>query len=655
MSYLIRRKPRRSIRTILILWVLMFSILPLIFVTVYSMSKFEKAIDREISHRLSSNYRELSFRFEEIHRLMLIRGDRMNKAPDLRNALNSSSRDLIRSWISRNMTIEKNHSIGFFDRSGKLLLSLERDRSDRLNEYSPTREIVYLSPGYFASLKSGQDNAVIEFNGKKHLISLVYIAPILGPNGRVFGYIEQTMVLEQNFVDSIKENMKLEIMMFDGNGDIVLASHGDFYVYEKGHFKKRVGSPDAFFDLPIRGEKYGFSVGTIPWSDTTLTIAMGVDKMDAESALRQINYAFLSVMVTIGIFLIIVVLITSSFVLRPVYKLVEALQTFESEDQAITIPVYSQTEIGLLTESFNEMSQKIWSARADLKKKIFELEQANREIRDTQAKLVHSAKMVSLGQLVAGVAHELNNPISFISGNMIHLQDYTNRLIELIRFAETNPIQLKAKKEELEFDYILQDLPRLIQSCQDGASRTRDIVIGLRNFSRLEEAKLQELDLEKAIESTIQLLQGEIKGRIEIVRQFAKLNPILCYPSQINQVLMNVIANAAQAIEKNGHIWISTIENPNGRDGYVSISVQDDGKGISPDNLDKIFDPFYTTKEVGQGTGLGLSISYGIVHNHGGEISVKSNLGVGTEFTIVLPMRLTNTLRKQESNLEDLK
>jgi two-component system NtrC family sensor kinase len=633
----------------------MFSILPLIFVTVYSMSKFEKAIDREISHRLSSNYRELSFRFEEIHRLMLIRGDRMNKAPELRNALNSGSRDHIRSWVSNNMTVEKNHSIGFFDRSGKLLLSLERDRNDRLNEYAPTREIVYLSPGYFASLKSGQDNAVIEFNGKKHLISLVYIAPILGPNAKVFGYIEQTMILEQDFVDSIKENMKLEIMMFDGNGDIILASHGDFYVYEKGHFKKRVGSPDAFFDLPIRGEKYGFSVGSIPWNDTTLTIAMGVDKMDAESALRQINYAFLSVMVTIGILLIIVVLITSSFVLRPVYKLVEALQTFESEDQAITIPVYSQTEIGLLTESFNEMSQKIWSARADLKKKIFELEQANREIRDTQAKLVHSAKMVSLGQLVAGVAHELNNPISFISGNMIHLQDYTNRLIELIRCAETNPSQLQSKKEELEFDYVLKDLPRLIQSCQDGASRTRDIVIGLRNFSRLEEAKLQELDLEKAIESTIQLLQGEIKGRIEIVRQYAKLSPILCYPSQINQVLMNVIANAAQAIEKNGHIWISTLENPNGRDGFISISVQDDGKGISPENLDKIFDPFYTTKDVGQGTGLGLSISYGIVHNHGGEISVKSNVGVGTEFTIVLPMRLTKTLRKQESNLEDLK
>jgi len=286
------------------------------------------------------------------------------------------------------------------------------------------------------------------------------------------------------------------------------------------------------------------------------------------------------------------------------------------------------------------MSRRISQARTDLKKKIFELEGANQELKDTQAKLVHSAKMISLGQLVAGVAHELNNPIGFISSNMTHLRDYSEKLVKLVETAESNPQALSALKAELEYDYIVKDMPKLIASCEDGARRTKDIVLGLRNFSRLEEAKLKEIDIHESLDTTLNLLAGEIKNRVQINKHYEPIPNVACYASQINQVLMNILSNALQAIEGSGHIWISTeaLRGSNDKTGKVQISIQDSGKGMSPEVLEKIFDPFFTTKGVGQGTGLGLSISYGILQSHGGEIQVRSEIGVGTEFTIIIPV-----------------
>ncbi|RYZ80854.1 MAG: two-component sensor histidine kinase, partial [Proteobacteria bacterium] len=271
---------------------------------------------------------------------------------------------------------------------------------------------------------------------------------------------------------------------------------------------------------------------------------------------------------------------------------------------------------------------------------IFELEGANQELKDTQAKLVHSAKMISLGQLVAGVAHELNNPIGFIYSNMAHLRDYSEKLIKLVEVAEKSPMKLPQLKDDFEYDYIVKDMPKLITSCEDGARRTKDIVLGLRNFSRLEEAKLKEIDVHDALDTTLNLLAGETKNRVEIHKLYEPVPRISCYASQINQVFMNILSNALQAIDGTGQIWISTqaIRDPSDKHGKVQVSIQDSGKGMKADVLEKIFDPFFTTKGVGQGTGLGLSISYGIIQSHGGEITVRSEVGVGTEFMILIPV-----------------
>ena len=286
------------------------------------------------------------------------------------------------------------------------------------------------------------------------------------------------------------------------------------------------------------------------------------------------------------------------------------------------------------------MSLNVYRTRKDLKSKIKELEKANQNLKEAQTQLVQSAKMTSLGQLVAGVAHELNNPISFIYSNTSHLREYSEKLFKIIEEIEKHPENHKQIKETYEYDYIQKDLPLLIKSCQEGAQRTRDIVLGLRNFSRLEESQLKEIDLNESIDMTLELLKGETKNRIKIHRQYEPIPLVHCYASQVNQVVMNILTNAVHAIDGSGDIWISTqgIKASSSEVGKVQISILDSGIGMSSEIVEKIFEPFFTTKEVGKGTGLGLSISYGIIQNHGGDIKVKSEPNAGTEFIITIPI-----------------
>lgn len=605
------------------------------------MLKYEKAIDYELSQRLSGNAREIGAILGDYRASLQQRRDRFVKDPSLIYHMSvgdgATIRGLAGPWLKGDITT----SLTFFNREGRMLASVFKDDRDSIRSFVPVQEAVFLSAKYMAEIKEKKEVALAEYGDQR--VNLILLSRVTGSGGRMVGYIEQVVDLNKSFLNRLKGRLKLELILFKDAGQVAVASHPDFNLYKKDFFRKYVkpgGEP--FFELNIRGNPYGFLVYPLDWGITKFHVALGASKSEAKAVLKNVNYAFVTVVGAVIVLLIITILVTSSWVLKPLYDLVEALQSFESQEQAVTIPVKNDTEIGLLTESFNEMSKKIWQARSDLRKKITELESANRELKDTQTKLVHSAKMVSLGQLVAGVAHELNNPIGFIYSNMAHLQDYSEKLIAIAETAEKEPTKLPAMKEDYEFDYIVKDLPKLVASCQDGARRTRDIVLGLRNFSRLEEAKLQEIDIHQSLDTTLNLLQGEIKNRIEIHRHYEPIPLVHCYASQINQVFMNILSNAVQAIDGTGHIWISTmaVKDKDGKDrrGRVQVSIQDSGKGMSAEILEKIFDPFFTTKSVGQGTGLGLSISYGIVQNHGGDIQARSEVGVGTEFIVNIPV-----------------
>ena len=263
-----------------------------------------------------------------------------------------------------------------------------------------------------------------------------------------------------------------------------------------------------------------------------------------------------------------------------------------------------------------------------------------------ESQLVQSEKLASLGQLAAGVAHEINNPIGFISSNLGALDGYFGKLQEMLQAydsaeqAISSPelvVNLRKLREQVELDFLVEDIPLLIKESKDGISRVGQIVKDLKDFSRVDSnQEWQMANLQQGLDSTLNIVANEIKYKADVIKQYSPLPEVECLPSQINQVIMNLIVNAAQAIGPER----GTITLRNGiEEDTVWIEVADNGSGMPPETLQKIFDPFFTTKPVGQGTGLGLSLSYGIVKKHNGEITVRSEVGVGTTFRVELPVR----------------
>ncbi len=294
-------------------------------------------------------------------------------------------------------------------------------------------------------------------------------------------------------------------------------------------------------------------------------------------------------------------------------------------------------------EEIESQRDELLSTNEALEEQKKELQLTLRNLKTTQSQLIQSEKMASLGLLTAGIAHEMNNPVNFIGGSVNPLK---RDLEALLTFCEKYDQILKTHKldqatsevnklkEELDFDYITKEIMSLIEGIGEGATRSSQIVKGLRSFSRLDEEKWQLYDIHEGIESTLILLQNKTKNRIRIRTEFGKLKPIECQPSRLNQVILNVLNNSIQAIEGKGEVLIQTVESGIG----IKIIIKDSGKGMTPEVQKQIFDPFFTTKEVGEGTGLGLSISYGIIEQHNGNIDVISEPGKGTEFIISLPL-----------------
>ncbi|WDU61254.1 ATP-binding protein [Pseudomonas poae] len=266
------------------------------------------------------------------------------------------------------------------------------------------------------------------------------------------------------------------------------------------------------------------------------------------------------------------------------------------------------------------------------------------ERKQLESQLVQSEKLASLGQLAAGVAHEINNPVGFISSNLGTLGGYFNQLQEMLdayRQAETavGGDHLEALRRRLDLDFLKEDIPTLLRESRDGIGRVAQIVKDLKDFSRVDNDQTwQWANLQQGIDSTLNIVASELKYKADVIKHYTPLPDIECLASQLNQVVMNLVINAAQAMgPERGTITIS-----NGVEGEnIWLEVADNGCGIAPDSVQKIFDPFFTTKPVGEGTGLGLSLSYGIVKKHRGAISVSSELGKGTTFRVVLPIRQT--------------
>ncbi|HEY9836431.1 MAG TPA: ATP-binding protein, partial [Vampirovibrionales bacterium] len=367
------------------------------------------------------------------------------------------------------------------------------------------------------------------------------------------------------------------------------------------------------------------------------------------------------------------------------------------------------TQIAIAIDQAKLYDQSCITATA-AKAQAFKLKTALHELKQTQAKLIQTEKISSLGSLVAGVAHEINNPVNFIYGNLSYATKYLQELMQLLRLYEKYygepPEEIRAYSEEIELDYLLEDLPQMISSMRVGAERIGELARSLRNFSRADTGELKVTDIHEGLKSTLLILHHRLKanpycGAIATIEQFGDLPLVECYPSQLNQVFMNAIGNAIDALEEMSGKWNNSVEG-NGhplnkgdrqgkktggatgevslsdqdlsqsplpvyqlplptiwirtevlRDEAVAIRVADNGPGMTPEVREQLFEAFFTTKPEGKGTGLGLSISYQIVvERHGGSISCISELGQGTEFRIVIPIRQGGKVRASDSAMD---
>ena len=346
----------------------------------------------------------------------------------------------------------------------------------------------------------------------------------------------------------------------------------------------------------------------------------------------------------------------------PIINLANAAKIISSGNLDHNVTIQSRDEVGLLGYSFNQMLDSLKRAEEQLKnysqnlekmvdERTAELKKTLAHLQNTQSQLLQSEKMASIGQLAAGVAHEINNPVGFVKSNLGTMNEYRKDLMRLVdhyRTLEATVVKdkdmqgngalqkalenIQKVKEEIDLSFILDDYSNVINESFEGMARVAKIVADLKDFAHVDKAELEHADLNKGIESTLNIVWNELKYKAEVIKDLGDIPPIECYPQRLNQVFMNILVNAAQSIENKGEIRITTRAD----NEHVEIRISDTGTGIPPDVLPKIFDPFFTTKDVGKGTGLGLNMAYNIIQKHKGTIDVESEAGKGTTFIIRL-------------------
>ena len=371
---------------------------------------------------------------------------------------------------------------------------------------------------------------------------------------------------------------------------------------------------------------------------TELISAVEIHKQQGAEALEEAeglrNRIIIGSMLISALIAVVLADKTSRAIAQPLETVTNVAQQVARESNFnLQVPVTTQDEIGVLAVSFNQLIQRV--------------SEYTQELKQTQSQLIQTEKMSSLGQMVAGIAHEINNPVNFIRGNIDYANKYIQDLTDLVtlyqEYYPNPPDTILERIEDIELEFLREDLPKTLSSMKMGADRIREIVVSMRNFSRSDDGNMKSADIHEGIDSTLVILNHRLKQGIQVIKQYGKLPAVECSPAQLNQVFMNVIGNAIDALEevKKGDkgysptIWISTEVTA---DNTVTVKIRDNGPGIAAGCAQQIFDPFFTTKSIGKGTGLGLAISYQIVAKHHGKIEVNSQIGEGTEFVITLPV-----------------